>query len=50
MWCVHRDTGDIIHLGGEYTWGDCREVARQFERLVDEHVPVGDDAPQVVFS
>ena len=49
MWCVHRDTGDVIHLGGEYTWGDCREVAARFERLLDEHVPSGDDAPQIVF-
>jgi len=49
MWCVHRDTGDVIHLGGEYTWGDCREVAARFEHLLTQHVPAGDEAPQVVF-
>jgi hypothetical protein len=49
MWCVHEGTGDIIHLGGEYTWGDCREVAARFEHLLSEYVPVGDAAPQVVF-
>lgn len=26
-WCFDRDTGAILHLGGEYTWGDCRAVA-----------------------
>jgi hypothetical protein len=26
-WCIDKDNGAIIHLGGEYTWGDCRQVA-----------------------
>lgn len=28
VWCIDQKTGELIHLGGEYTWGDCREVAR----------------------
>jgi hypothetical protein len=34
LWCVDRNNGAIIHLGGEYTWGDCEEVADIIERLV----------------
>jgi len=34
LWCVDRNNGAIIHLGGEYTWGDCEEVGDIFERLV----------------
>lgn len=49
MWCVHKDTGDVIHLGGEYTWGDCRAVAAAFERVVATLIPTGDAAPQTVF-
>lgn len=49
MWCVHKDTGDIIHLGGEYTWGDCRAVADAFQRIVAELIPTGDAAPQTAF-
>jgi hypothetical protein len=26
LWCVDRFSGNIIHLGGEYTWGDCQHV------------------------
>ena len=48
MWCVNKENGQIIHLGGEYTWGDCREVAACFEKIVATYVPKGDDAPQVV--
>jgi hypothetical protein len=33
VWCVDRKTGRIIHLGGEYTWGDCREVAERIRSL-----------------
>jgi hypothetical protein len=44
LWCIARDTGRIIHLGGEYTWGDCQEVRRRFERLqTTGHLPVDDD-------
>ncbi|NDK16899.1 MAG: hypothetical protein GW911_33140 [Armatimonadetes bacterium] len=48
MWCVDRTNGQIIHLGGEYTWGDCREVAACFRSLVADYVPQGEGAPQVV--
>ena len=34
LWCVDRNNGAIIHLGGEYTWGDCEEVGDIIERLV----------------
>lgn len=48
MWCIGRRSGQVIHLGGEYTWGDCHEVAARFRSLVADYVPAGDDAPQVV--
>lgn len=30
VWCVDRRTGEIIHLGGEFTWGDCEVVTERF--------------------
>lgn len=48
MWCVDKHTGQILHLGGEYTWGDCREVGKRFKSLIAELVPDGEHAPQVV--
>jgi hypothetical protein len=48
MWCVNKENGQIIHLGGEYTWGDCRQVATCFEQIISTYVPTGEDAPQVV--
>jgi hypothetical protein len=33
LWCVCRRTGRIIHLGGEYTWGDCEQVEKLFALL-----------------
>ncbi len=48
LWCMDRTNGQVIHLGGEYTWGDCQEVAQRFRLLVTEYVPVGPEAPQVV--
>ncbi|PIE17412.1 MAG: hypothetical protein CSA65_08950 [Proteobacteria bacterium] len=48
MWCVDESTGQVVHLGGEYTWGDCREVADRFASLVDAYIPDGDASPQVV--
>ena len=48
LWCIDRESGQTIHLGGEYTWGDCREVALRMEALVTRLVPTGDLAPQVV--
>ncbi len=33
VWCVDRETEKVVHLGGEFTWGDCHEVRRRFEGL-----------------
>ena len=38
LWCEDRKTGEIIHLGGEFTWGDCHEVSRVFQDLIDEGI------------
>jgi hypothetical protein len=35
LWCEDRKTGRVIHLGGEFTWGDCHEVGRVFRELID---------------
>jgi hypothetical protein len=48
FWCVDRSTGQTVHIGGEYTWGDCRDVAVRMRALVEQLVPTGDAAPQVV--
>ena len=48
FWCIDRNSGQTIHLGGEYTWGDCREVAQRVKALAARLIPTGDDAPQVV--
>jgi hypothetical protein len=34
LWCEERGSGKIIHLGGEFTWGDCREVGKTFAALI----------------
>ena len=33
LWCVDRHTDKVIHIGGEFTWGDCHDVAERFKRL-----------------
>ncbi|MBN2800035.1 MAG: hypothetical protein JXX28_12900 [Deltaproteobacteria bacterium] len=34
LWCLDRENGGrIIHLGGEYTWGDAAQVEALFRRL-----------------
>ncbi len=38
IWCEDRDTGQIIHLGGQFTWGDCHEVESVFAALASEGV------------
>jgi hypothetical protein len=44
LWIVDRDSGETIHLGGEFTWGDCRAVGRIVETLIaDGFLPVGGD-------
>jgi hypothetical protein len=34
IWCEDKDSGEIIHLGGEYTWGDCNHVNSIFKDLI----------------
>jgi len=48
LWCIDQTTGAVLHLGGEYTWGDCREVAQRVGALVERLVPTGEAAPQMV--
>jgi hypothetical protein len=38
IWCEDKKTGQIIHLGGEFTWGDCNEVGKLFQELIDEGI------------
>lgn len=38
LWCEDRQSGEIIHLGGEFTWGDCHEVRTIFEALIQEGI------------
>lgn len=38
LWAVDKRTGRIIHLGGEYTWGDCLEVRHRFEWLDEQGI------------
>ena len=41
LWCKDRETGETIHLGGEYTWGNCETVADVFRWLRDtKRLPV----------
>ena len=49
MWCVDDASGSILHLGGEYTWGNCEAVGACFEQIVAEYLPTGETAPHVVF-
>lgn len=49
FWCIDRKTGQTIHIGGEYTWGDCREVGKRVAVLVKHLVPTDSDAVQMVF-
>ena len=40
LWCIDRQSGKIIHLGGEYTWGDCHRVGEIIDWLIETgHVP-----------
>ena len=38
IWCIDRRNGSTIHIGGEFLFGDCREVARCIQRLIDTGV------------
>ncbi|MEZ4473315.1 MAG: hypothetical protein R3F60_21510 [bacterium] len=35
IWAIDRATGETIHLGGEYTWGDCNVVADTINDLIE---------------
>lgn len=44
LWCIDKKTGEMVHLGGEYTWGDCKEVAARFVALQQSgHLPADGD-------
>lgn len=44
LWCIDRFTGSTIHIGGEYTWGDCNEVGAIFAELIKSgHLPIDGD-------
>jgi hypothetical protein len=44
LWCVDRRSGVIIHLGGEYTWGDCNRVGEIVDWLISNgYVPADGD-------
>ncbi len=42
LWCEDKDTGKAIHLGGEYTWGDCQAVHDAFVALIAAGIVVRD--------
>jgi len=48
VWAVDTKTGQTLHVGGAYTWGDCRETAALLREVL-ERTGVVDDAVQVVF-
>lgn len=44
LWCIDRRNGAIIHLGGEFTWGDCHEVSVIVDWLISTgHLPADGD-------
>jgi hypothetical protein len=36
LWCEDRHTGRLIHIGGEFTWGDCNAVREALEWLIEQ--------------
>lgn len=38
LWATDKNTGETLHLGGEYTWGDCVEVRNRFEWLQERGI------------
>jgi hypothetical protein len=38
LWTLDRNTGATIHLGGEYTWGDCNQVGEIVEHLIETDI------------
>jgi hypothetical protein len=35
LWCQDRRTGELIHLGGQYVWGDLDPTREVFQWLID---------------
>jgi len=35
LWIVDRRTSAIVHVGGEFTWGDCHEVGTIIDELIE---------------
>jgi hypothetical protein len=51
LWCIDRFNGRIIHLGGEYTWGDSHVVAEIVDWLIESgHVPADGDYGEAVVA
>ena len=50
VWCEDAETGQIIHLGGEFTWGDCHEVRARVQALCEAGVLPNDDPAWVDFD
>jgi hypothetical protein len=45
IWCEDAKTKAILHLGGEYSWGDCRVIGARFAALAAAGVlPDGSEA------
>ena len=44
VWCEDAETGQIIHLGGEFTWGDCHQVAERIRALRDTGILPNDES------
>jgi len=42
LWCEDQKTGQVIHLGGEFTWGDCHEVQKIFKDLIARGILTSD--------
>jgi hypothetical protein len=42
LWCEDKKTGRVIHLGGEFTWGDCQAVRAIFEDLIARGILMAD--------
>jgi hypothetical protein len=51
LWCVDSTNNETIHLGGEYTWGDCNEVENIVRRLITSgHLPADGNYGQGVVA
>jgi hypothetical protein len=44
LWCIDRQSGGVIHLGGDFTWGDCTDIGALFASLRTEGLLPVDEA------